>query len=551
MFTMRAVWIGLLFLASCASPPPAPPVLERGLVASPEPLASEIGARILREGGNAVDAAIAIQFALAVTFPNAGNLGGGGFMLVHTASGEIAIDYREKAPAAATRDMFLDEHKQVVPKLSLSTGLASGVPGTVAGMGLAHARYGSLPWPSLLAPAIALADRGWRLDAWTARSFANDRRNDLPDYFKGNAGEIFLQPELAATLKAIASSGPDGFYHGPVARKIVETMARTGGLICHEDLGTYRAELRVPVEGSYRGTRVVSMSPPSSGGVALLQMLNMAEPHDVRALGFQSPSHVHLVAEIEKRVFADRAEHLGDPDFVRVPASRLVEKGYAMDRMKDFSASRRSDPAAITHGRMPGEGDHTTHFSVVDKWGNAVSNTTTLNDSYGSGIVVRGAGFLLNNEMDDFSAKPGAPNLFGVTGALANSIAPAKRMLSSMCPTFVFRDGRLWLVLGTPGGPTIFTTVFQVIANRVDFGRTLDEAVLAPRFHHQWPPLGRDADPIFVEKGFPAQTVSALEHLGYSFQPRGRIGDVQAIEVAGGKALGASDPRGIGRVAFE
>jgi gamma-glutamyltranspeptidase/glutathione hydrolase len=292
------------------------------------------------------------------------------------------------------------------------------------------------------------------------------------------------------------------------------------------------------------------MAPPSSGGIALLQLLNMMEPREIQPLGFHSPAHLHLVAEIEKRVFADRTEHLGDPDFVGVPARRLIAKPYARERMKDFSPSKRTDPGTITHGAMPKEREETTHFSVVDKWGNAVSNTTTLNGSYGCGLVVRGAGFLLNNEMDDFSAKPGVPNLFGVIGREANAIAPGKRMLSSMCPTFVFRDGALWLVLGTPGGPTIFTTVFQVIVNRVDFGFSLADAVSAARFHHQWPPLRKESDPIFVEQDL-GPTREALAAMGYTFIPRGRIGDVQAIEIQDNTAIGASDPRGIGKVLSE
>jgi gamma-glutamyltranspeptidase/glutathione hydrolase len=550
MFTMRAVWIGLLFLASCAAPP-APPVLERGLVASPEPHASGIGAAILRDGGNAVDAAIAIQFALAVTFPNAGNLGGGGFMLVHTSSGEASIDYRETAPAAAHRDLFLDARKNVVPGLSLDTAKASGVPGTVAGMWLAHRNFGTLSWKRLLDPAIRLADEGWVLDRWSAAGFARERRNNFRDYFKGEAGGLLVQKELAATLRRIAVGGRDGFYLGETARLVVEEMKRGGGILSSEDLAAYQAKMRIPIEGTYRGLRVVSMPPPSSGGVALLQLLNMLEPREIKTLGFHSAAHLHLVAEIEKRVFADRTEHLGDTDFVSVPARQLVAKDYASGRMKDFSPEKRTDPASITHGAPVKERDETTHFSVVDKWGNAVANTTTLNGTNGSGLVVRGAGFLLNNEMDDFSAKPGVPNLFGVTGREANAIAPGKRMLSSMCPTFVFRDGRLWLVLGTPGGPTIFTTVFQVIVNRVDFGFPLAEAVSAPRFHHQWPPLLKGSDPIFIEKAFAPEIASALEGMGYSFQPRGRIGDVHAIELVDGKAFGASDPRGIGRVVPE
>jgi gamma-glutamyltranspeptidase/glutathione hydrolase len=547
MFRMRAVSIALLLLASCAAPAAAPK-LDWGMVAAPESHASEVGAAVLRDGGNAVDAAIAVQFALAVTFPNAGNLGGGGFMLVHTGSGEAAIDYRETAPAAAHRDLFLDAKGDVVPGLSLNTATAAGVPGTVAGMWLAHGTYGSLPWKRLLQPAIRLADEGWILDRWSAGSFAREHRNNFSDYFRGAAGGLLVQKELAATLRRIAEVGPDGFYRGETARLLVDEMKRSGGLITLEDLTAYRAKWRAPVEGTYRGHRIVSMPPPSSGGVLLLQMLNMAELRELRPLGFHSAAQLHLVAEIEKRAFADRTEYLGDPDFVRVPVSRLIDKRYAAERMKDFSPERRSDPASVTHGTLPKESDQTTHFSIVDRWGNAVANTTTLNGSYGCGLVVRGAGFLLNNEMDDFSAKPGVPNLFGVIGREANAVAPGKRMLSSMSPTFVFKDGKLWLVLGTPGGSTIFTTVFQVLVNRIDFGHSLEDAVAHARFHHQWPPLRKDADPIFLEREFVPAVRDPLAALGYSFQLRGKIGDVQAIELSGRRPAGASDPRGIGRV---
>ena len=573
---MKSLFTLLAFLAfGAGAPAPAPaatsahgvvaeagaPSLARGVVAAPESVASEVGAAILRAGGNAVDAAIAVHFALAVTYPRAGNLGGGGFMLVHTDSGDFAIDYRETAPAAATRGMYLDAAGNVIAGLSLDSRRAAGVPGSVAGMWLAHSRFGCVPWPRLLAPAIRIAERGWRIDARTAATFAEEKRNDFHDTFHGTAGEWLVQKELAATLRRISQRGPDGFYRGETARLIVAEMARGGGLITLADLATYRPVVRVPVTGSYSGLRVVSMPPPSSGGVALIEMLNLLERYEPRQPMVDSdgyvhplaPRYVHLVAEIEKRVFADRAEYLGDPDFVPVPVESLISKSYAATRAADISLERRTPPPAI-HGGMPEhESEQTTHFSIVDRNGNAVANTTTLNDSYGSGIVVRGAGFLLNNEMDDFSAKPGAPNLYGVTGGEANAIASGKRMLSSMTPAFVYRDGRLWLVLGTPGGPTIFTTVFQVIVNRADFGMTLAEAVAAPRFHHQWPPRATDADPVDFERGHEpdAATRSALETLGYVVRTRGPLGDVQAIEIADGRATGASDPRGAGRATPE
>lgn len=544
---MRIALLALLLPLACAGLPQE--VLERGVVVSPEPHASRAGAEILRRGGNAVDAAIAVQFALAVTFPNAGNLGGGGFMLVHTAAGEEAIDYRETGPAAAHRDLFLDAQGAVVPGRSLHTALAAGVPGSVAGMVLAHERHGSLPWAVLVEPALRLAEEGWVVDAWSARSFAGETRNNAAEYLKGREGERFVQRELGATLRRIAAQGRDGFYRGETARLIVEQMKRDGGLITAADLEGYRARVRKPLEGSYRGLRVVSMPPPSSGGLALLQLLSMADGLNPGAWPFHGIEHVHFVAELEKRVFADRAEHLGDPDHIKIPLAGLLDPAYLRARGSGIRRDVRTPPVAVTQGRPDRE--ETLHFSVVDRRGNAVANTTTLNGNYGCGIFVRGAGFLLNNEMDDFSAKPGVPNLFGAVGGAANAVGAGRRMLSSMTPTFVFREGRLWLVLGTPGGTTIFTTVFQVLLNRVVFGLPLDRAVAAPRFHHQWPPREAGEDPIFVERNFPDAAFPALKQLGYAIVARGRIGDVQAIELQGSAAVGVSDPRGIGAAVQE
>ena len=549
-FACRLVLFVALGAVLLASPALA---LERGVVAAPESLASEVGASILRQGGNATDAAVAVQFALAVTFPSAGNLGGGGFMVVHLGSREFTVDYRETAPGAATRDMYLDSTGAVVPGLSLDTHRAAGVPGTVAGMWLAHARFGRLPWRRLIEPAIRLAQDGFRIQPWMAASFAREKRNNFHDYYHGSAGDLLVQPELAATLRRIAADGPDGFYQGETARLIVAEMKRGGGLVTADDLAGYHAVLRNPLVGSYRGYRVVSMGPPSSGGVGLIQLLNMMEREDPSRLGHDSPEYVRLVAEMESRVFADRAEYLGDPDSVQIPLDSLISKKYAAIRVLEIPPDARTPPSEIRAGSYPVERELTTHFSIVDRWGNAVANTTTLNDSYGSGIVVRGAGFLLNNEMDDFSAKPGVPNLYGVTGGAANAIAPRKRMLSSMAPTLVLRPGGVWLVLGSPGGSTIFTTVFQVLVNRIDFGMALDWAVAAPRFHHQWPPTEPPADWLYVERdrGLDPGTISALEALGYVIHPREALGIVQAIEAVGGKAWGASDPRGVGHVAFE
>ncbi len=529
----------ILAVACGASSRRAEPRLERGMVVSPEPRAGEVGAEILRKGGNAVDASVATFFALAVTYPIAGNLGGGGFMMIHTEKGVEALDYRETAPGKAHRDLFLDKDGNVVPDFSLRTHLAAGVPGSVLGMWEAHRRHGTLPWSELVAPAIRLAE-GYPLDAGFA---GGPFEGNFSKYFHGRKGDIFAQPELAATLRRIAEKGADGFYRGETARLVVEEMRRGNGIITLEDLAGYRAVWRKPVEGTYRGRRVVSMPPPSSGGVALLEILNMMERFETPR--HNSPEYVHLVAEIEKRVFADRSHYLGDPDFVKVPAF-LTSKKFAETRTQGIALDRKTPPDTVTRGPGDSEKDNTTHFSVVDRWGNAVANTTTLNDAYGSGIVVEGAGFLLNNEMDDFSAKPGVPNMFGVTGGDANSIQPKKRMLSSMSPTFVYRDDKLWLVLGTPGGPTIFTTVAQVILNKIDHGMTLEEAVKAPRFHHQWPPSKKDEDPISAEVGV---DLSALTKW-YSIRRR-RIGDVQAIEIDGGRALGAADPRGAGQACPE
>ncbi len=532
---MNRTVVVLLLLAGCSGAPV--PRLERGAVAAPEPHAAQVGVDILRRGGNAVDAAVAIHFALAVTFPNAGNLGGGGFMLVHHGGTSTSFDYRETAPGAATRDMFLDAAGDVLPRQSLDTALAAGVPGSVAGLALAHRRFGLLPWKELVAPAVRLAEDGWILDPWSARSFASETRHNARDYFHGEAGARLRQPELAATLRRIAEQGRDGFYRGETARLVAEEMKRSGGLISLDDLARYEAKERPPIEGSYRGRRVVSMPPPSSGGVALLQLLGMRGNRDA---GTHGAAYIHGVCEIEKRVFADRSHYLGDPDHVRVPVERLTSKDYLARRAKEGVDGLRTDPSTIRPGP-----EETTHFSVVDRWGNAVANTTTLNGNYGCGLVVRGAGFLLNNEMDDFSAKPGARNMFGATGGAANAIAPGKRMLSSMTPTFVFdAGGELSLVLGTPGGTTIFTTVFQVIVNRLDFAMPLEKAVAAARFHHQWPPAEPERDVIWLEVDIPA--AEELRRLGYFLQRRGRIGDVQAIELAGARALPVSDPRGIG-----
>ncbi len=580
----RAVLVVLLvlagFLAGCAGEAPAPArdrqPLERGVVAAPERHAARVGAEILAAGGNAVDAAVAVHFALAVTFPSAGNLGGGGFALVRDAMGPVyALDFRETAPAEAHPDLFLDRKGNVVPGKSLWSGAAVGVPGSVRGMWELHRRFGSLPWKDLLAPAIRLAEEGFELDPWTADSFERAARRyrevggpwaegiEFSRWFHGAAGETFRQPQLGDTLRKIAAEGPGGFYEGDVARRIVETVTRAGGIMTRVDLAEYRAVWRVPLEGSYRGHRVVAMPPPSSGGVALLQLLGMLERFDVPPFG--SAERVHLFAELEKRVFADRSEYLGDPDQVDVPVAALLDPAYLARRAAEVRLGGRTDPGAIRPG-LPGTGDpgglregtETTHFSIVDRHGMAVAETTTLNTSYGTGLVVEGAGFLLNNEMDDFAAKPGVPNVYGVTGSAANEVRPGRRMLSSMCPTFVYADGgleRLWLVLGSPGGPTIFTTVFQLVVDTVDDRVSLAEAVGRVRFHHQWPPPAPGRDEILVEDGperrLPPATLERLAAMGYALRKVRSIGAVQGIEIRDGRVTGVADPRLVGAVAPE
>lgn len=549
-----------------------PPLFQEGAVAAPEAHAARVGADVLRAGGNAVDAAIAVHFALAVTHPTAGNLGGGGFALVHVpGEGESALDYREVAPAAAHPRFFLDDAGEVVPHLSLRSHLAAGVPGSVRGMEELHRRYGTLPWASLIEPAISLAREGFPLAAKTALSFREKadelaalpprfrELTDFPKVYTGEAGAIFRQPDLAATLTRIAEQGANEFYEGETARLIVAEMERGGGVMTMDDLAAYRPVWRTPIEGRYRGARIVSMPPPSSGGIALLQLFGMFERFPLPER--HSEAHVHLVAELEKRVFADRTEHLADPDFHDVPIGELLAADYLARRAAEVDLAGKTDPARVEDGldaepagAAGRESEETLHYSVVDRAGMTVAVTTTLNDSFGSAIIVDGAGFLLNNELDDFAAKAGAPNLYGVTGSTANAVEARKRPLSSMTPSIVFHDdGRPWIALGSPGGPTIFTTVFQVLVHRLDYGLSIEDAVAAPRFHHQWPPRPGQGDALFVEDdprfALDAGVLGALAARGYQITPRKPIGDVQAVEMlAEGRVTGASDPRGIGSV---
>ncbi len=527
------------------------------MVGSTDEHASEAGLEILRAGGNAIDAAVAVGFALAVTHPAAGNLGGGGFMVIRLADGrQTVIDYREAAPGRATRDMYLDANGEPVPERSRVGALAAGVPGSVAGLARAQQRYGRLPLARVMAPAIALARDGFEVSWALSDSLATAQPllSRFPESVRvfygpdGTAplpGDRLTQPDLARTLELIAQQGPDAFYKGPIADLIVAEMERSGGLITKDDLAAYAPRERDPIVGTYRGYQIVAPPPPSSGGIALVQLLNILEAYPLADYGHNSSRSIHLVAEAARRVYADRSKWLGDPDYFDVPVAGLISKAYAA-ALRDGISETRATPSETVHPGEPRGYEHseTTHYSVVDAEGNAVSTTTTINGSYGNGQVVPGAGFLLNNEMDDFSAKPGAPNMFGLLGGEANAIAPRKRMLSSMTPTIVVKDGATRLVLGSPGGSRIITTVLQVILNVIDHGMTVQEAVDAPRFHHQWQP-----DTIRLERlGFPEDVVTALTAMGHATTVNEDMGDVHAILIDDtGLRLGASDPRMDGR----
>ncbi|MGC0151965.1 gamma-glutamyltransferase [Chromobacterium vaccinii] len=539
----KALASGLLLLS-------LPAWAGQGAVASPDRYGAEVAARILKEGGNAVDAAVATAFALAVTYPEAGNIGGGGFMTLYQGGKPYFLDYRETAPKAAGRDMYLDKDGKVVPGMSLVGARAAGVPGTVMGLWQAHQRFGRLQWKQLLQPAIGYAENGFTVAdkqfqyrGEAVQLFAG--KTNFADYFgKMKGGETFRQPELAATLKRIASYGAFDFYHGDTAKLLIAQMRRDKGLITADDLRSYRARWREPIRIDWRGNAVYTAPPPSSGGIALAQLLEIKQQRasDFTGVALNSARYIHLLAEIEKRVFADRADYLGDPDFARVPTAELTDPAY----LKRRAAEIRPDSISPTPDVKPGlETRQTTHFSIVDRWGNAVSNTYTLNFDFGSGVVVKGAGFLLNDEMDDFSAKPGVANAFGVVGKDANAIAPGKRMLSSMAPTIVTRDGKVTLVIGTPGGSRIFTSIFQVLSNLYDFKLPLQQAVAAQRVHHQLLPK----DTIFYDEYAPLGGPAAdeLKSMGYTLKDQGwRMGDIQAVRVDGDKTETASDPRGRG-----
>ncbi|HOZ84219.1 MAG TPA: gamma-glutamyltransferase [Niabella sp.] len=525
-------------------------IAQNGAVSSAHPLASKAGILVLKKGGNAFDAAIATQWALAVVYPGAGNVGGGGF-LVATMPNQpaIAIDYRETAPKAAFRDMYLDENGNPIPEKSLNGHLSVGVPGTVAGLFATH-KFAKLSMKTLIEPAIELAEKGFALTRSEAQQLNRTREAFIkyntvsPVFVKEKPwqeGDILIQKELANTLRRIRDKGHAGFYEGETANLIVAEMQRGKGLISVDDLKNYKAKFRKPLIFNYAGYKIVGMPMPSSGGLLLNQMLKMIEPYQIAKKGFQSPASVQLMIEAERRAFADRAKYMGDADFTSVPLDTLRNQSYLQNRMKDYSPDKAGNSNATKEGNIPGyESEETTHLSVIDKFGNAVSVTTTLNGGYGSKTVVAGAGFLLNNEMDDFSVKPGSPNLYGAVGGKANAIEPGKRMLSSMSPTIVLKNNQPYLVVGTPGGTTIPTSVFQTIVNIIDFRMTTTDAVNKPKFHHQWLP-----DEVFIEKTFLPTTADALRSMGYRLISRGEIGRTEVIKVlSDGRFEAVADFRG-------
>ena len=523
----------------------------RGMVVSASAIASDVGRNVLAAGGNAVDAAVATAFALAVTYPVAGNIGGGGFMVIRMPDGRATtIDFREKAPAAATATMFTDSTGAYSARIHHGSLLAVGVPGTVAGLALAQGKYGRTDWKRLVDPAVRLARDGFDVPAGLARSLAGSAGYlgaypaSVSAYYENGqpyaVGERFRQSDLAATLTRIRDNGPDGFYRGETARMLAAYMRSGGGLITEADLAAYSATERAPIRGTYRGYEIISMPPPSSGGVAIVEMLNILEGYDLSAAGHDSPQYVHLVTEAMRRAFLDRAKYLGDPDFTQPPIERLTSKAYAASLRPGILADRAS-PSLPTQVTEAHESEQTTHFSIVDADGMAVSVTYTLENGYGLGAVVPGAGFLLNNEMGDFNGKPGLTDTTGLIGTKANVAAPGKRMLSSMTPTIVTKDGRLVAVVGSPGGRTIINTVLQVVLNLVDGHMGIQDAVNAPRFHHQWLP-----DVIFTERdALPTATVRSLEGMGYHLRAAGAQGTAHSIfvDLASGARVGAADPR--------
>ncbi|UEG54331.1 gamma-glutamyltransferase [Mucilaginibacter daejeonensis] len=531
----------------------ASPRYKKGMVVCAYPDAAQAGLSVLKKGGNAVDAAVAVQFALAVTLPQAGNIGGGGFMVYRSSNGQTAtLDYREKAPGKATTDMYLDANGKVIPQKSLYTHQAAGVPGSVDGMIEAHKKYGKLKWADVVQPSIDLAAKGFKVTERLANDLNRNQEqftrlnNGGTNYFARTtpwkAGDLLVLKDLANTLTLIRDKGRAGFYSGKVAQQIITEMKRGDGLISQADLDNYHSVWRKPITGQYKQYKVITMPPPSSGGIALLQLLHSVEPYPLSRWGHNQDSTVQLIVEAERRVYADRSKYLGDPDFFKVPTDSLLRPAYIESRMKNFTWAAATPSSTIQPGSFAGyESDQTTHFSIVDAQGNAVSITTTLNGSFGNKIFVSGAGFLLNNEMDDFSSKPGVPNMYGLVGGKANSIQPGKRMLSSMTPTILEKDGKLFMVVGTPGGSTIITSVFQTILNVLEFGQDAQQAVTSKRFHHQWLP-----DEVAPEiNAFTNDVTTKLQQKGYKIVPRGSIGRVDAIVVTPqGYLMGGADPRG-------
>lgn len=555
-----SVIVAFISVVAACSHAPNPPVdsasnntvgLSQQAVAMPDSYSADAAMQVLQEGGNAIDAAITAQFVLAVTLPEAGNVGGGGFMTIKFEDNTDFLDYREMAPENAHRDMYLDEQGDVKPYESLFGAKASGIPGTVAGMWAAHKKYGTLDWERLLAPAVDLAEQGFvvheklanNIDHYIERTKEASINNNFSEYFAhAKAGTTFKQPELAKTLKAIQQQGKDGFYKGDVAKHIVDFMQQNGGLITYEDLLAYKAVWRKPLHLNWQGYELVTAPPPSSGGVAVAQWIGMLEAydatHDLPAQN--STEYIHVMSEIGKRVFADRAEYMGDPDFVSVPVEALTDANYITQRAADIQPTSISDTPSVKPGLK--ESEDTTHFSIMDRWGNAVANTTTINLTFGSGVVVTGAGFLLNDEMDDFSAKPGVPNFFGAVGGEANAIEPYKRMLSSMTPTLVTKDDQVVLVTGSPGGTTIISSVTQSLLNALLYDMSAEEAVNSPRFHHQLLPK----DTIRMHDGFTEATVNELKAMGYTIDNR-RFGDVHLIKRTKEGVEAASEKSGRGK----
>lgn len=553
-----AVLLIVLFGASMGINPSAAsrePVRARhGMVASTSEIASRVGVEVMQRGGNAIDAAVAVGLALAVTWPAAGNIGGGGFMMIRRANGDTEIiDYRERAPLAATREMYLDKKGDVIKGASTVGYRAAGVPGTVAGFSLALERHGKLKWADVIEPARKLAADGFSMNHHLTRSlegteklltqFADSKRIFLRDGKFYQEGERLVQPELAETLARLKEKGPREFYEGKTAQLIAEDMKANGGLITEKDLKDYQPTIRQPLKGTYRGYEIVTMPPPSSGGAALLEILNMLERYNLAETGPGSSDTIHLLVEAQRRAFADRAEFMGDADFVKVPVEGMVSKKYAADLAKTIDPNHATPSEKIRAGAPAAyESAQTTHFTVIDDEGNVVTNTYTLNGGFGSGATARGTGVLLNNEMDDFTSKPGVPNAYGLLQSENNAIAPRKRPLSAMTPTIVLKDGKVWFAVGSPGGPTIINTVLQVVVNVIDFGMNIQQAIDAPRFHHQWMPDRISFEPLGINR----DTRTALEKMGHVFAEKpGNMGDAEGvmIDLKTGMRLGASDPR--------